>query len=386
MLAITNPKPLTSSTGGITVTMSILLLLLALGSAVYSAKSELIDIRITNAEYRKNQAILAAESGLSHALAHLDKRGKVLTTLNENVGANSFSVSIAELLDAMGEPVQSSLWENDSVLRLVSTGLSDDASSTSTLEQKVWLHAILRQVPDSAITVAGGIGVGGSFRVGANPNSSGIGVPLSIWSDSPVTLTGNGATCGLEEYDQGACEDKPYSDKTALNADVFSDTKISAGGSFPDDLFEHTFGIPTADYIRLKEQADEELTDCSSLNTASTGLFWVTGDCTINAGTIVADASTPIVLIIEDSDLKMNGGAVIYGLVYVLETSFGSGGKVSMTGNAEIRGAIISDHAIDISSGTLDMRFDAEVLAKIADPDNDIFAKVELIPGSWKDF
>jgi hypothetical protein len=37
---------------------------------------------------------------------------------------------------------------------------------------------------------------GGSFDVGANPNGGGAGVPLSIWSKEPVTVSGNAMTQG----------------------------------------------------------------------------------------------------------------------------------------------------------------------------------------------
>lgn len=375
--------------GAITITVSLLLLALSLMGAMYTVKSKLFDIRIANSEMRKNQAVISAEAGIQRGVAQLDVLpGTTASIVDEVVDDNQYSIDFIVMVDAVtGDNLGHPNWEGDRIVQIVSSGSSTDNTSEKIIEQKVWVHPITRSDPSSAITVSGGMGIGGAFTVGANPNGGGLGVPLSVWSDADVDLSGNGATCGLEEFDNEVCSSFPYSDKTIESSDVFEDTLVSAGGTFPDDVFEYTFGVATSDYQEIKDQADEIINDCSGLGASTTGLIWATADCTINANTEVGSVTDPVILIIEDADLKMNGGAIINGIVFSFSTTGSLGtGKISMTGSAFIRGAFISDHEIEISGGTFNTRFDSNVLGAISSLDNDNFTKVEMIPGSWKDF
>ena len=387
-----------SARGAITILMALVMLGLALTSAIYTAKSKILDIRIANAELRKNQAISSAETGIDRAIAQLDVQPQTAdSTITETINSSDYVITFTEMLDGSGVPMFDPSFEagNDFLNRIVeisSLGYSDSSDSqtgTRTVELKVFIRSVARGAPDSAITVAGSIGIGGAFTVGANPNGGGQGVPLSVWSSDAVDLTGNGATCALQEFDLGICDDSPYSDSTAEAGDVFEDSLVSDGGSFPNDLLEYTFGVATADYQSLKDQADEVYSNCAplaALGAAAHGLYWIEGDCSINANNVIGSIDEPVIIVIEDADVTLNGGAIINGLVFSFETAPGNGGDVSMVGGATIRGAFISDHDIDISSGTFNTRFDAEVLGNISNPDGAEFSKVEIIPGSWKDF
>jgi len=381
------------SRGAITVLMALVMLALALASAIYTAKTKMLDIRIANAELRKNQAISSAETGLDRAFAQLDVSPQVVGNIIErDIVPSDYDVTFTEMLDGGGIPLSNPNWENDRIVEITSVGYSDSTDTqtgTRTLRQKVWIHSIARGAPDSAITVAGTIGIGGAFTVGANPNGGGRGVPLSVWSSEEVTLGGNGATCGLQEFDLGICPGSPYSDSTGEAGDVFEDELESDGGSFPDDLLLYTFGVATEDYQSLKDQADEVFTSCdpiSALGETAFGFYWVTGECDINANAVIGTIDEPVIILIEDSNLRLNGGAIINGLVFSFETMPGRGGEVAMVGGATVRGALIADHSIGLAAGTLNTRFDAEVLGNISDPEGPRFSRVEVIPGSWKDF
>jgi len=363
--------------GAITVVMAMTMLGLALASTLYTAKVKMLDVRIANAEIRKNEAILSAETGLKRAMIRLESvsvSGDTITTAITAPSTNNFSVTYSEVLPSL----------SPRVFELISEGKSKDDAGIRTLSQKVRINPYAPWPADSAITVAGNITVGGSFTVGANPNGGGLGVPLSVWSNGDVFLGGNGATCGLEEFDGGYCSGSPYSDNTFEANDILENDT-----GFPTDLFKHTFGVPKADYQELKDQA-EVLASCASLpntNTdVTTGLFWIEGDCTVNANKTIGSADEPVIIVVEDGDITLNGGATIYGIVFAFEATNGSGGDVSMIGGSTVRGAFISDHSITNSSGTFNTRFDAQVLNNISQGTSPGLSRVEIIPGSWKDF
>ena len=388
MLAITNLK-INSTNGGITIVMAMLLLVLALGSAVYSAQTKLLDIRIANAQLRKNQALLNAEAGLLQTIAQLS----IMPQINDGIvnDAQIYTVEISPLLQA-GLPVDSPMWHSDLVLKLTAQGYSDDGSSTVMLEQKLWLHAILRAIPNATITSAGKINIGGNFSIGANPHGAQLDMPLSVWSASSIAVSGNGATCAIEQYDQCDCNAFAYSNKTKINRDLYQDSRRSLGGSFPNDLFDYTFGIPSDNYWALKQLAQFQLTNCNQLNDATTGLVWVSGDCNINVNAVISSPQQPVILVIEDGDLILNGNAQLFGLVYLLDTKscatnlLAQCSKVTLGGNAQIQGALISHADIELSGANFGIRFNHDILSKMEELEMEQYSTIEYLPGSWKDF
>jgi len=371
--------------GAITVVMAMTMLGLALASTLYTAKVKMLDVRIANAEIRKNEAILSAESGLKRAIIQLDVENVDTAIISANITTSDIDFEVSySFIDS---------FETDGdcpkIVRFIglnSVGQSRDGTGTRTHAQKIALLPFTCGTPDSAITVAGSIGIGGAFTVGANPNGGGVGVPLSVWSNDEVTLGGNGATCGLEEFDGGYCPGSPYSDSTLEAADILDNDTTG----FPDDLLDYTFGIASANFQELKDQA-EVLSDCSTLPNPSptnitTGFYWIEGDCTITSA-IVGSVDEPVIIVVEDGLTKLAGGATIYGLVFAFETTPGSGsGGVQIVGTNTIRGAFISNHDIDISGGTFNTRYDADVLENISQGSGPKLSTVEIIPGSWKDF
>jgi hypothetical protein len=387
-ISLTKPlknKPNRQQRGALTIAISLVMLALALSSALYSAKTKLLDIRIANSELRKNQAHLSAQAGVQYAISQLEVEPNFVGDLDVIVGGGSFSVNVSQIVDA-GVAAQAKTSNGvDRFYTLVSTGASDDNSGTRVIEQKVKVAPITNGLPDSAIMVAKGIVIRGAFTVGGNPNGAGQGVPLSIWSDFTVNLSGNGATCALAEFDNDACDELAYSNKNGKGMDIFEDD-VEPMGTFPADIFAYIFGVPAADYLIEKEQAEQQLVNCDSLDVDDVGLIWVTGDCVISANTLVGSAATPVIIVVEDGDLQLNGGALIYGMVFSFSSVPGNGGTVSMVGNATIRGALIADHALDIGGGTFNTRFDRDVLDAMVNGSNRQFMSVRLVVGSWKDF
>lgn len=374
------------ATGAITVVMALVMLGLALASALYTAKTKMLDVRIANAEIRKNEAILSAESGLKRAMVQLDVESINTGIINADITTtdNDFKVNY-DLINTF--PIEANCPNGKSktlrLFELSSVGKSRDGTGTRTHAQKVGLMPFTCGTPDSAITVAGSIGISGAFTVGANPNGGGLGVPLSVWSDDEVSLGGNGATCGLEEFRGGYCSDSPYSDSTLEANDI-----LENDAGFPPDLLAYTFGVATANFQELKDKA-EVLSSCATLpNTGTkvtTGFYWIEGGCTLNGNIEVGSVAEPVIIVVENGLIRLTGGPIIYGLVFAFETIPGSGG-VQIVGTNTVRGAIISNHDIDISGGTFNVRYDADVLANISQDSGPKLSKVEVVPGSWKDF
>ena len=370
--------------GGITIIMAILLLVLSLASAIYTAKTKLLDIRISSADYRKNQALLAAQSGIQHGIAQLDADPSFTGTLTNTVANNSYRVSVSQLLNGT-TLANSPLWDHDIILNLTANGDSSDHTSTKTISQKVWLHAIIRTPPHATITSGSMVNVNGGVRIAANATGTVTNTPLSIWSHAMVTINDSTTTCAIDIYDDAQCATSPYSSSDSLASDILIDPFTSHGGSFPRDLFATTFGVPLSQSSALKQMAEQQISDCSKLNINSKGLIWVNGDCEIRRSRTIASATSPLLLIIENGELTLNRFSKIYGLVFLLNST-DSDSNVTLKKSAEIRGALISLPTLNLSGEDAGIRFDPIVLAEIAARSQAQFTRVEVIPGSWQDF
>ncbi|PTC00877.1 hypothetical protein C9975_05180, partial [Thalassospira xiamenensis] len=229
--------------------------------------------------------------------------------------------------------------------------------------------------------VKGGINVSGNFQVVANPNGGGDGVPLSIWTDGIVDVNGSGSTCGQQEFSNGECSSRPLSERGEHGIDI-----LDQDPNFPADLLDYLFGIASEDWRDLKEQATAELANCDNLSSAPSGLLWVAGDCNVSSNTIVGSMAEPVVLIVQDGDLRMNGGAEVNGLVLSFTTPEDTTGphELTMNGGAVVNGAVLANHPANLANGTLTVRFDGDVLANITN--NDAFRRVSRVGGSWHDF
>lgn len=264
------------------------------------------------------------------------------------------------------------------IILAVAVPTSDPLAGSAVIQQIVQYFSFVT-VPPSPLAALGQVELKGNIGVYGNPAPAAsfypplqTGRPLSVWSGSPVIVSGSAVTC-LPGSDCGGGETNgiPHklTDKTTNGGDIAaSDPNFPATVS---DLFQHIFGVPSAEASTIKNKSTV-LADCSSLTSASSGLFWVTSSCTIPAST--GSATAPAIMVVE-GDFTMNSSHTFYGLIY----SKGSG-TVKLTGGPTLWGGIVSDHAVDIGAGTYTMRY--LDLSRILGNNTGGFAKV---PGGWLD-
>ena len=178
----------------------------------------------------------------------------------------------------------------------------------------------------------------GSAEVVPNPNSGGIGVPVSVWMNANDSCPGgevvdpsrgSWATCEMHEWyaidsladDDIACP--PSTTCSCAESESISYTHGSsdilgidlvADDEFPCDLFQYYFGVPSADYEVVKGYA-KIIDNCDGLGPDSFGIYWATGpECFINANTQVGSLGAPVILISAATLTRFNGRATIISL------------------------------------------------------------------------
>lgn len=389
------------------VTLLIVVLLSLLG--LYGAGVMVLDTRSAANDFRAREAGAAAESGTEQGLSFLKaNRERILAGGLDSDGNGTADVAWTTCgsADAQCLPIRAAdrtNWqyltvtgfasqpmsagaftlhvltpasgdESRLVYNVVAIGKSADQTSEATLKQGAYFYPLLLGNVATPLAAASNVPLSGNYSIITNSNGGGTGVPVSAWSDSAITPGGSFASCHVGDFVGGAC---PSGDALSKNGLTGPDM-IGNDPDFPDDLFEFLFGVPEAEYQKIKDEA-KVVANCSGLGPASTGLIWVTGDC--SPGDIGSEAN-PVLLVVE-GDTTLNAGTQFYGLLYMFDPSGGTP-KLTANGNAHLHGAVFAHDGVDLQlNGGFVLEYDSEVLDNLKNsPSSRGLARV---PGGWSD-
>lgn len=262
---------------------------------------------------------------------------------------------------------------------------------------------VLGAGPNVPLMVSGTFGSGGTFDIVANPNGGAApawggksGAPFSVWSGDTYTLGLNSDTCQLYEfYTTGSPGPHPTDSAFTVCYDckcpghdpemLLSDQGVNGidildnDPNFPSDLFQYIFGVPRSERSIIEDIAKangQYLPDCSSLDENSSGLFWITGDC--NPPGDAGRPSSPVLLVVE-GEVRVNSASRVFGVVYAFQSP-----ELRMNGGAQVYGAVIGDNVQRASGqGDHNIIYDQEVLDRLLlSPD---LIKISRLPGTWSD-
>lgn len=227
--------------------------------------------------------------------------------------------------------------------------------------------------PKVPLTTKSSFPPSGSAEVVPNPNAGGVGVPVSVWMNANASCSadnsvvdpssGSWATCEYHEWygtdvmpddyacpGNCSCSESESISYTKATTDVLG-IDLVADPMFPCDLFQFYFGVPRADYEIVKGYS-KIIDDCSALGPNSFGIYWVTGaQCLINSNTQVGSPQAPVMLISAAAETRFNGGAKIYGTVFVTDVE-DAGAELISLGTNTVYGSVIVDGILGDYNGT----------------------------------
>lgn len=427
--------------GAVTLFVALIALVLITIMTVYTASVGVMDQRMSGNELRHQQAEAAAEAGLNQAVAYF-KAQPTFAIATSNLGATAWTTAgnYTDVIPAADLPLTLAngatvQWARaihctealvtttcptpkDTAGNAVTTpynynvfraqGVSDDGTGTAAVQQQIAFASNIApggSTPEAPLTAAGIVPMGGNYNVVGNPNGGGPGVAVSVWSSAAVTGSGSSSTCNQPGYDAQThqCTSDKISTGGTMGLDVVqNDPLVSAGGHFPDDVFQYFFGIPSASWQTVYDMA-QHITDCSTLGPTSGGLIWYTGAlCDLPSNTTIgataddpATAATegPVILVIQDAGVKMNANTVFNGVIFLFSSATPpvAPGTVQLNGGPVINGAFLSNSGLDNLSGAYTVKYDADILAQLApsssgNNNNAINGHPADVPGSWRDF
>ena len=247
----------------------------------------------------------------------------------------------------------------------------------------------------------------GTAEIVPNPNGGGVGVPISAWmntnSSCPEQVLvdaeeGSWSTCERHEWygvdimpgnfkcpDQNCtCSNKERRLSWVDGNDLHVGMDLVEDDNFPCDLFLSTFGVKKdaagIDFVKYG-LAKEVLDDCSTLDENSFGVYWVSGPaCHVAANTQVGTADAPVVLISAAGLTRFNGGATLFGILFVTDAEV-STAEFDAVGTMTIYGSAIIDAKLGKYQGTFQIVYVDAIQEKALQTGG--FGNV---PGAWSDF
>lgn len=304
---------------------------------------------------------------------------------------------------------------------VVSTGALTNEQSSASVKQSFGTFRLLGATPASPLITSGNAMGLGNAQIIPNPDAGGFGVPVSVWAMGDAVVDGASfATCQMGEWMtnygvtapsetdvlNGVCADctcnglcpgfgllsgnakscaaakDMIEGEDILDVDSnFSEASPQLRDSkyFPDDMFEYVFTVKWAAATTYLTTNAVVLADCSTLNAASSGLFWFQGGSNCKLGGQIGSLQDPVVLVSDDT-VELAAGAQFFGVIFITKNSPSDALKAA--GSPQIYGSVLLDGNAKMS-GNPTIIYNKAVLRNIGNSNN--FLRYGPIPGSWSD-
>lgn len=361
--------------GFTTFTVTLLLLLILLAVSLLVGKALVTDRRVAVNEVLYRQAMTLAEQGLADGLGRITMNSAWSGPLTVSSANGSYVLGTSSASITLGTRTYTPV-------TLSSSATLSNNQATAAVQVTVLRVSVLTNGPAAPLTVGGGTPIGGNYTVVANPNGGGPGVPVSVWSDKSVGGDGSWQTCNQQEYSAGNCGSNGLSSsKSGNNEDIKENDP-----AFPSDLVAYLFGENNnADgWAKIESKAVSKTSNCNGLNASSTGLYIVDGNCSVPS--VVGTIAAPVILIVRDGDISINGGATFNGLLFSYSSNPATiTPTVKLNGNAVFNGSLVSNYPLK-PNGTFDMIYNQEVFDNMLNGTGPTFNTTKIVPGSWRDW
>ena len=356
---------------------------------LFTARTTLMEQRMSANHYRSSQAFYAAQAALEIGIGYINQNGtddlldKVFPPSGDPLKQEYPFKTGATLTLSPGDCYQ-----------LIATGKSDDQIGRRIISQCVTTLDISRGGgPEQPLISRSSVSLTGNASVINRYGNT------TIWSGDPVTLGNSNSiktyirdagtplsasTAVLESTDSTVATQIISSSNLGIGFDIIeSDPALS--GLTAEDFFDNTFVLSRDDIEDLAQIADQLFTDDDIANIDGlTGLIWIEGDSHLSGGNI--GTRTQPAIVIFNGNAQITGNPIIHGLVYVC-------GQLTIAGTVSVVGASVVEGDTSLvptgedpvtGNGTLNQVFAPSLLQNDNGPP--LVGLTVAVAGTWKDW
>lgn len=358
--------------GAATLILSVVLLMVSSLIIIYAANyGQMLDRMVSNIN-RQKQAYEAAQAGLEFGINYLNRytntivnnaSGGYIPTYSDSNTTNVTFSNSSRFSVNYTNPIA----YNYTVIKVTSTGTSDDGTATRTVSQLVKFGSLLFNQPPLSLVTKGSVSLSNNSQITNQYASS------TVQSASTFALSGSATTV----IDSGTS-----STAGNIQSDVTQNMSTLANMS-NNELFLSYFGVPQ-NFISSKATnyyTNSSTTNYGSLlNNTDNAVVWIDqtgGNANLNGVFVAGSSSNPVLLVIN-GNVALSGLSIIYGFVYINGTL-----SIGSTASTYIIGGLVTTGNIS-GTGNLYLYYSPSVLSNTQSQSSTrYYAK---IPGSWKDF
>jgi hypothetical protein len=370
-----------------------------------TSKAVLVETQITADNYRSTQAVAAANYALDYGYNYfdnggLDQDGAPGVDFNFDdvpplTSADGNQTTTAKLTFDYDHPrcTPPGYTPNMSNGMIKADGFSDDEVATRAITECVGpLDILAGDGPKQPLVAQASVGLTGNAHIINRYTNT------TVWSGGKTKI---GSSSSMETYIKDPAsgtltEDELLDDDEDNNTQLVSNRNLGNGLDIIDDdpslgnlqgldFFKNFFAVESRQ--QLRELAESQVYTSATISNAAgnTGLVWVDGDVTLNAGITIGSTASPAIVVVN-GNLTLNGGATIFGILYVAGTLDVAGGA-TVIGSTIVEGTDLStgDPAtppIVDGAGTLNLVF----WPAFASEDQLLPGLTAVISGSWRDW
>jgi len=356
---------------------------------LFTARTTLMEQRMSANHYRSSQAFYAAQAALEIGIGYINQNGTDdLLDIDFPPSSHPLLQEYPFINDAtllLKSPANPTNPTN--CYHLIATGKSDDQIGHHTISQCVTTLDISRgDGPEQPVISRLGVSLSGSAAVINRYGNT------TIWSGDPVTLgnstklgtyirdnntTLSASTVDLESTDSTKATQIISSSNLGIGFDIIeSDPALS--GLTANEFFDNTFVLPRGDIKTLAQNTGRLFTDDNIAKIDGlTGLIWIEGDSSLSGNKIIGTSTQPAIVIFN-GDADITGTPTIYGLVYVR-------GQLKIAGTISVVGAsVIEGDPTVNATGTINQVFAPSLLQNDNGPP--LPGLTVAVAGTWKDW
>ena len=397
----TSSQNLKSQRGAASLFTSIILLVSITLVTLFTAKTVLMETKITADDYRTSQATAAAQAAMDQATAYYaidNKMDRNVTDTLDYTLASPMEITLTSGLqttraqyyfDNTTGNICNSLVTNFDKGLITATGWSDDGLAVRTITQCVSKSNLLASNgPQQPFITQGSVGIAGNATLINRFNNSNLWAGGNLGSAGAAFATylrpaGTTASDLTWAEKSGGCPN-PCSPGTASNnVRLISNTKAgfgvdviandpTLGNKSATEMFAMFFGNNTKNDIKAFAADEGQLYTTTAEAAGKSSVIWVDGSGSAPDIGLVDDPA----LLVVDGDFTIGSNATIYGVIYVI-------GTLTINGSPDIYGTIISESGTTAGTGSPTIVF---VPWFSGDSPIDSPAYPAPIPGSWKDW